>query len=395
MCDVQTVLKDLVESRVDDSPKALSVFGADLTWLMADPWIWQLLLSILMNWSSMSSVSPQRRQPLQAAAFHSALYVLHCSAASLTCPDSRRSVQSGDLLNVLRNPCEEDFAKIGLNIPDITTALNSITRPKVFSKEHGDACNQQMPYLCHDKSVDADFRPALERAMQNAQSLDDEVAKASAVTTLRLLLAAMAGRACYLRKSQRLQICMELAPLWYPGEGSDWVQQLFVDWLMNTTWHRHWKLEPYLYEPLVEGFAKMASKDAMIHFRLLVFLEVWSRATHCGQIPGVYLKKCLHEALPASACIEDAHYSWKEHLACLYYVNSYKADSEPSASTTPTALDTRFPAEYLKECYEQKLSEDPPSKSAAVFLRREHEWSVEVPEPPVLKRTKRARPGHA
>ena len=371
--DVGAVLKDLVDSRAEDSSKA--AFAEDLTWLMADPWMWQLLLLILMNWSQ-----TQKKRPFPQAA--AALYLLHCSAASL---DNKK----GDILR--KPPSEDEFATLGLNIQDITAALYSIAKPKVFVNEHGEACGQTMPFLCHDNSVDADFRPALERAMQHAQGLDGEV-KASAVTTLRLLLASMAGRACYLRKSQRLATCMELAAEWHLTEGSDWVLQLYVDWLMNTTYHRHWKLEPYLYEPLVEGFTKMAAKDAMIHFRLLVFLEVWSRATHCGQIRPDYIRKCFHEDLPARGCFEDAHYAWKEHLACLYYVNSYKSDWNPSESIT--ALDTRFPVSYLKGCYEQKSSEDPQSKSAAVFLRREGEWLVEVPvlpAPPKRRRTSSLR----
>lgn len=377
--DVGAVLKDLVDSRAEDSPKGLAAFAEDLTWLMADPWMWQVLVLILMNWSSQT---PQKRRPFQALAA-AALHVLHCSAASL---DNKK----GDILRT--PPSEDEFAKLGLNIPDITAALYSISKPKVFVNEHGEACGQTMPYLCHDNSIDADFRPALERAMQHAQGVDGEV-KASAVTTLRLLLASMAGRACYLRKSQRLATCMELVAEWHPTEGSDWVLQLFVDWLMNTTYHRHWKLEPYLYEPLVEGFTKMAAKDAMIHFRLLVFLEVWSRATHCGQIRPDYIRKCFHEDLPARGCFEDAHYAWKEHLACLYYVNSYKSDWNPSAEES-TALGSRFPVSYLRGCYEQKSSENPQSKSAAVFLRREGEWSVEVPllpAPPKRRRTSSLR----
>ena len=380
VCDVQTVVNDQVQA-MSDGPKALASFSADLTWLAGDPWIWQLLISILMNWSN---CSPHRRKPFQQEAA-AALHMLHCSAAHL---DGKK--YDGDLL---RKPMSEiEFAEIGLSIPDISAALHSITKQKVFSKEHGDACGQTMPYLCHDTSVDEDFRPALARAMHQAQQLEDKSAQANAVTTLRLLLAAMAGQACYLRKSQRLQVCMEIAPKWQPGEGSDWAQQLFVDWLMNTTWHRHWKLEPYLYEPLVEGFAKMAARDAMIHFRLLVFLEVWSRATPCGEIRRDYVQKCFHEDIPADACFEDAYYCWKEHLACLYYVNSYKLKRHPlDGASSRTALQTRlkdFPADYLRACYEQKLSEDPPSKSAAVFLQREREWSVEVavlPAPPAKK----------
>ena len=369
-CDIHAVVSNLIQERADEPQEAVREFAADMTWLTADPWIWQLLLFILMIWSA---CHPSRRQgfPTSVAA---ALYMLHCSAA---CLEGRKCN------DIHRIPLTEaEFAEMGLSIPDITAALHSIAKQKVFPKEHGES-GLCMSYLCHDKSGDESFRPALERAMQHAGG------QASAVTTLRLLLAAMAGQACYLRKSERLKVCMELAPKWHVGTGSDWVEQLFVDWLMNTTWHRHWKLEPYLYEPLVEGFLKMAARDAMIHFRLLVFLEVWSRATHCGQIRREYLEKCFQEDIPSEARCQDDHYAWKEHLASLYYVNSYKMEPGPEPATLPllsaaplTALERNFPSEYLRECYEKKLLEDPPSKSAAVFLQREHEWSVEVPNLP-------------
>ena len=306
------------------------------------------------------------------------LYLLHSSAAAFE--DRPRS---GLLVD---HVTDEMLGTLGLDMSCISAALHSVAKQKLFNhKQHGpQADGKPMPHLWADEAEDKDFQPSLEKAMAAARAVGDAGTAASTVTTLRLLLAALAGHAIYIRKVRHIDVAMELAHSWHAGAAPshDWVEQLVADWLSNTTFHRHWKIERWLSKPMVASFLEMAARSAMMHFRLLIFIQEWRRVgrTENGRINRDDAYTYFVRSVPEKAAWIDPDFCWQADLCSIYHTR--RASPEDRG---PSVAQQRRGRDGLEQGWKWQRDRPAPSKTVAVVKADNHGWLSEA-----AKRAKRA-----
>eukprot|EP00913_Durusdinium_trenchii_P031564 g29556.t1 len=239
--------------------------------------------------------------------------------------------------------------------------------------------------LLHTKDQDAKAKYQTDIAMQIAIPfvLADPYAKASvqALSTLRLLVALLASKAMAAKGIKHLELCLQLAAQWRKNryrsdmeKSVDWIDQLLVDWMINSAKQLGFRFDFNLRKPCLEYLTMLAEQDPLVHFKVAKLLAELFTSFASAREELTFVGKAL-----MAGNYENGHYSWWKDISSLYlplvypkvYLHKVYQES-PLAQRAPLKAPDTPPAQRPTSA-----SHDAWAEPEAVL---QHRKSLEVPD---------------